>query len=124
MVQYSSLCEGAVVICLGAVDIGDEMLGRVQVECGREEVNDGEKQDKHRKTFTSSTSRQWHQKRSCTLSLKSLPAVSHTQHLVPLRRAQKRTGDLRHVGPHVSAFGQKANQDTVVGVRAARTSDE
>ena len=32
MGQYSSLCEGAAVTSLGAVDIGDEMLGRVQVE--------------------------------------------------------------------------------------------
>ena len=32
MVQYSSLCEGAAVISLGAVDIGDEVLGRVQIE--------------------------------------------------------------------------------------------
>ena len=40
--QYSSLCEGAVVNSLDAVDIGDEVLVRVQVEKGREEVNDGE----------------------------------------------------------------------------------
>ena len=46
MEQYSSLGEGAVVNSLDAVDIGDEMLVRVQVECGREEVNDGEKQEK------------------------------------------------------------------------------
>ena len=32
MGQYSSLCEGAAVLSLGAVDIGDEVLGRVQVE--------------------------------------------------------------------------------------------
>ena len=52
MGQYSSLCEGAAVISLGAVDIGEEVLVRVQVECGREEVNDGEKQeqDKHEET--------------------------------------------------------------------------
>ena len=46
--QYSSLCESAVVNSLDAVDIGEEALGRVQVECGREEVNDGEKQEKDR----------------------------------------------------------------------------
>ena len=47
MVHHSSLCEGAAVISLGAGDIGDEVLGRVlQVECGREEINDGEKQEK------------------------------------------------------------------------------
>ena len=46
--QYSSLCESAAAISLDAVDIGDEVLGRVQVECGREEVNNGEKQEKDR----------------------------------------------------------------------------
>ena len=52
MGQYSSLCEGAAVVSLDAVDIGDEVLVRVQMECGREEVNDGEKQekDKHEET--------------------------------------------------------------------------
>ena len=37
---------------LDAVDFGDEMLVTVQVECGRKEVNDGEKQekDKHKET--------------------------------------------------------------------------
>ena len=47
--QYSSLCEGAAVISLGDDDIGDEVLGRVQVECGREEVNEGEKQEKDKR---------------------------------------------------------------------------
>ena len=46
MEQYSSLCESAAVLTLGVIDIGDEVPGRVQVECGREEVNDGEKQEK------------------------------------------------------------------------------
>ena len=46
--QYSSLGEGAVVNSLDAVDIGDEMLVRVQVESGREEVNEEEKQEKGR----------------------------------------------------------------------------
>ena len=46
--QYSSLCEGAAVISLGVVVIEDGVPGRVQVECGREEVNDGEKQEKDR----------------------------------------------------------------------------
>ena len=57
MVQYTSLCKGAAVISLDAVDIGDEVLGRVQVECGREEVNDGEKQekDKHEETDNEGT---------------------------------------------------------------------
>ena len=31
---------------LDAVDIGEEVLVRVQVECGREEVNSREKQEK------------------------------------------------------------------------------
>ena len=65
MGQYSSLCEGATVISLDAVDIGDEVLGRVQVECGREEVNDGEKQekDKHEETDNerSNTHHGWHE---------------------------------------------------------------
>ena len=52
MKQYSSLCEGAVVNFLDAVDIGKEVLGRVELECGREEVNNKEKQekDKHEET--------------------------------------------------------------------------
>ena len=52
MVQYSSLCAGAAVLSLGVIDIGDEVPGRVQVEYGRERVNDGEKQvkDKHEET--------------------------------------------------------------------------
>ena len=51
MGHYSSWCEGAA-ISLDAVDIGNEVLGRVQVECGREEVNNGQKQekDKHGET--------------------------------------------------------------------------
>ena len=48
MGQYSSMGEGAVVNSLDAVDIGDGVPGKEQVECGREEVNDGEKQEKDR----------------------------------------------------------------------------
>ena len=59
MVQYSSLGEGAVVNSLDAVDIGDEMLVRVQVESGREEVNDEEKQEKD-STRTQLTDNQTH----------------------------------------------------------------
>ena len=33
---------------LQAVNIGEEVLVRVQVECGREEVEEGEKQEKDR----------------------------------------------------------------------------
>ena len=46
--QYFSLCETAVVSSLDAVGIGEKVLVRVQVECGREEVNNGEKQEKDR----------------------------------------------------------------------------
>ena len=46
MGQYSSLCEGAAVLTFGVVDMEAGVPGRVQVECGREEVNDGEKQEK------------------------------------------------------------------------------
>ena len=47
MGQHSSLCEGAVVNSLDSVDIGEEVLVRVQ-----EEVNGREKQekDKHEET--------------------------------------------------------------------------
>ena len=50
MVQYSSFCVSAAVLTLGGVDIEDGVPGRDQVECGREEVNDGEKQERERKT--------------------------------------------------------------------------
>ena len=46
--QCSSLYEGAVVLTLGSVDIEDGVQGKVQVECGREEVNNGENQEKDR----------------------------------------------------------------------------
>ena len=59
MGQYSSLRDGAAVVSLDAVDIGDEVLVRVQVECGGEEVNDGEKQEKDR-TRTQPTDNQTH----------------------------------------------------------------
>ena len=51
-VQHSSLGEGAAVVSLGAVVMEEGVLGRVQVVCGREEVNNGEKQekDKHEET--------------------------------------------------------------------------
>ena len=42
-VQYSSLGEGAAGVSLGAVHMEEGVQVRVQVECGREEVNDGEK---------------------------------------------------------------------------------
>ena len=46
MEQYFSFCGWAAVLTLGVVDIEDGVAGRDQVECGREEVDDGEKQDK------------------------------------------------------------------------------
>ena len=51
-VQYSSLGESAAFVSLGAVDMEEGVRIRVQVECGREEVNNGEKQekDKHEET--------------------------------------------------------------------------
>ena len=65
MGQYSSLCEGIAVVSLDAVDIGDGVPGRVQVECGREEVDNREKQhkDKHEETDNerSSTHHGWHE---------------------------------------------------------------
>ena len=52
LVQYSSLCEGTTVLSLGVIDIGNGVPGRVQVECGREDFINGEKQDKdkHKET--------------------------------------------------------------------------
>ena len=51
-VQYSSLGEGAAVVSLGAVNMEEGVQVRIQVECAREEVNNGEKQekDKHEET--------------------------------------------------------------------------
>ena len=44
---------------LDAVDIGEEVQVRVQIECGREEVNDGGEQEKDR-TRTQPTDDQTH----------------------------------------------------------------
>ena len=44
--QYSSLCVGAVVLTLGDDDIEDGVPDREQVDCEREEANDGEKQER------------------------------------------------------------------------------
>ena len=41
--QYSSLGEGAAGVSLGALHMEEGVQVRVQVEVGREEVNDGEK---------------------------------------------------------------------------------
>ena len=57
--QYSSLCEGAGINSLDNIDIEEEVLVRVQVGWGREEVNDGEKQEKDR-TRTQTTDDQTH----------------------------------------------------------------
>ena len=48
MGQYSSVCVSAVVLTLGGADIEDGVPGKEQMECGREEVEDGEKQEKDR----------------------------------------------------------------------------
>ena len=42
------MCVSAVVLTLGGVDNEDGVPGKEQVECGREEVNDGGKQEKDR----------------------------------------------------------------------------
>ena len=52
MVQYSSFCVCAVVLTLGGVDIEDGVPGREQVECGREEVEDGEKHEREKQGTT------------------------------------------------------------------------
>ena len=57
--QYSSLCEGAAVVSLNVVDIGEEVLVKVQVEYGREELNNREKQEKD-KTRKQPTDNQTH----------------------------------------------------------------
>ena len=46
MGQHSSFCESAVVLFLDVVDMEDGVTSRDQVESGREEVEDGEKQEK------------------------------------------------------------------------------
>ena len=51
------------VLTLGSVDIEEGVQGKVQVECGREEVNNREKQEKDRtrtKNERSSTHYGWH----------------------------------------------------------------
>ena len=48
MEQHSSFCVSAVVFNLGGDDIEDGVPGREQVECGREEVGEGEKQERER----------------------------------------------------------------------------
>ena len=52
MRQYSSLCVSAVVLTLGGDDIEDGVPDREQVDCERERVEEGEKQerDKHEET--------------------------------------------------------------------------
>ena len=64
IVQYSSLCEGPVVNSLDVVDIGEEVLGRVQLECEREEVNNGETwegQNEEASNRQPNTHRGWHE---------------------------------------------------------------
>ena len=52
MAQYSSFCVSAVVLNLDGVDIEDGVSDKEQVECGREEVQDGEKQKKDKQEET------------------------------------------------------------------------
>ena len=54
MGQYSSFCVSAVVLNLGGDDIEDGVPDREQVDCEREKVEEGEKQerDKHEGTTT------------------------------------------------------------------------
>ena len=47
MEQYSSFSVSAVVLTLGGADM-DGVPGREQVECRREEVEEGEKQERER----------------------------------------------------------------------------
>ena len=56
MGQYSSFCVCAVVLTLGGVDIEDGVPGREQVECGREEVEDVEKQEREKQGTTNERS--------------------------------------------------------------------
>ena len=50
--QYSSFCASAMVLTLGGEDIEDGVPDREQVDCEREKVEVGEKQDgdKHEET--------------------------------------------------------------------------
>ena len=49
-------CGGAAVLTLGRVDIEDGVPGKEQVECGREEVEDGEKQGSEKQGTTNERS--------------------------------------------------------------------
>ena len=57
MGEYSSFSVSAVVLTLDVVDIEEGVPGREQIECGREEVEDREKQerDKHEETTNAQT---------------------------------------------------------------------
>ena len=57
--QYSSLCVSAVVLTLGGDDIEDGVPDREQVDCEREKVEEGEKQerDKHEETTNARSNR-------------------------------------------------------------------
>ena len=60
MGQYSSFCVSAVVFTLGVVDIEDGVRSRDQVECGREEVEDGEKLEREKQGTTNERSNTCH----------------------------------------------------------------
>ena len=60
MGQYFSFCVSAKVLTLGVVDIEDGMPGRVQLECGREEVQYVEKQEREKQGTTNERSNKYH----------------------------------------------------------------
>ena len=53
--QYSSFYVSAVVFTLGGADM-DGVPGRERVECGREEVEEGEKQEREKQGTTNERS--------------------------------------------------------------------
>ena len=50
--QFSSLCVSAVVLTLGGDDIEDGVPDREQVDCEREKVEEGEKQERDKQEET------------------------------------------------------------------------
>ena len=56
MRQYSSLCVSAVVLTLGGDDIEDFVPDREQVDCVREKVEEGEKQEREKQGTTNERS--------------------------------------------------------------------
>ena len=50
MGQYSSLCVSAVVSTLGGDDVEDGVTDREEVDCERDKVEEGEKQERDQQT--------------------------------------------------------------------------